>query len=96
MGWSDFYPMNQGSINKVPEAGGVYQLNSDSSILYVGQSDNLKRRLEEHLNSDDSCIKKSTKFCYQQSDDPEDLEGKILKDHKNKNGGNLPPCNQQS
>ena len=51
MAWSDFYPMNQESINKVPKTSGVYQLNSDSGVLYFGQSDNLNRRLEGHLTN---------------------------------------------
>jgi len=77
MGWSDWYTMNEQGINSVPENGGVYQLNSDAETLYHGQTTNLKRRLGQHLNSDDSCIQKTTKFCYQTTNDPEGLEEKI-------------------
>ena len=95
MGWSDWHPMNQQGINSVPESSGVYQLNSDNGTLYHGQTDKLKRRLGEHLNSSDSCIKKATKFVYQTTNDPEGLEEKILKSYKDKHG-KLPPCNEQS
>ena len=95
MGWSDWHPMNQQGINSVPENSGVYQLNSDNGTLYHGQTNNLKRRLGEHLNSSDSCIKKATQFVYQTTNDPEGLEEKILKNYKDKHG-KLPPCNEQS
>jgi len=93
MAWSDFYPLNQESINKVPKTSGVYQLNSDSGVLYFGQSDNLNRRLEEHLNSSDSCIQRATNFCHQKSDDPEGLESRLLKNYRAKHDGESPPCN---
>jgi len=95
MGWSDWFPMSEQSLSSVPEQGGVYQLNTDAETLYHGQSNNLKRRLGEHLNSDDACIKRATKFVYQTTDDPEGLEEKILKRFKDENG-KLPPCNEQS
>ena len=80
---------------RIPEKRGVYQLNSDSGTLYHGQSNNLRRRLLEHLNSTDSCIQKATKFCYQETDDPEGLETRILKNFRDKYS-KLPPCNEQS
>ena len=95
MGWSDWYSVNEAAINRIPEKRGVYQLNSDSGTLYHGQSNNLRRRLLEHLNSTDSCIQKVTKFCYQETDDPEGLETRILKNFRDKYG-KLPPCNEQS
>jgi len=96
MAWSDFSPMTHDSINRVPQTGGVYQLNSDSGILYIGQTDNLRRRLGEHLNSDDSCIQRTRQFSYQESDDPGGLESKILQKISDDNNGDLPPCNKQA
>lgn len=96
MSWSTWFPMNQQSLNSVPQRGGVYQLNAGGETLYVGQSDDLRRRLGEHLNSSDSCIRRATQFCYQESNDPEGLESRILKSFSDKNGGRLPPCNNQA
>ncbi len=93
MGWSDWYKMNKEDIDKIPEKSGVYQLNSDSGTLYHGQSNDLRRRLGEHLNSDDKCIQRATKFCYQTTDDPEGLESKILKSYGDNHDGKSPPCN---
>ena len=93
MGWSDWYKMNKEDIDKIPEKSGVYQLNSDSGALYHGQSNDLRRRLGEHLNSDDKCIQRATKFCYQTTDDPEGLESRLLKNYRDKHDGESPPCN---
>jgi len=93
MDWSDWYKMNKEDIDKIPEKSGVYQLNADIETLYFGQTDNLNRRLGEHLNSSDSCIKKATKFAYQQTNDPEGLEKSLLETYKDKNNGKTPPCN---
>ena len=95
MGWSDWLLMNEQGISSVPAQSGVYQLNSNTGTLYHGQSNDLKRRLDEHLNSDDSCIRKATKFVYQITDDPEGLEEQILKNYIEKYG-KLPPCNELS
>ncbi|GIO43164.1 GIY-YIG nuclease family protein [Paenibacillus apis] len=43
------------SISSTPETGGIYMLlgnhsNGQYPVLYVGQSNNLKRRLNEHFN----------------------------------------------
>jgi len=95
MAWSDWYSMNEDGVSSAPKSGGVYQLNSKSNTLYFGQTDNLNRRLGEHLASSDTCIQKATKFAYQTTDDPEGLEEKILKKYKSDNG-DLPPCNDQS
>ena len=95
VGWSDWHTMTQEGISSVPETSGVYQLNAGTETLYHGQSTNLKRRLGEHLNSDDSCIQKATQFVYQITDDPEGLEELLLKNHMEKHG-KLPPCNELS
>jgi len=96
MGWSGWYKMNKQDINKIPEKSGVYQLNSNSATLYIGQSNNLRQRLDQHLNSSNSCIMMATQFCYQETDDPEELEGKILKSYGDNHNGDLPPCNERA
>lgn len=50
------YPFNDATLNWVLEVGGVYCLLQQTdpthySILYVGLSDNSRRRLREHYNN---------------------------------------------
>lgn len=50
------YPFNDATLNTVNEVGGVYCLLQQTgpavyNILYVGLSDNSRRRLREHYNN---------------------------------------------
>ncbi len=50
------YPFNEQTVKRVAAVGGVYGLAQPIQagrfrILYVGNSDNLRRRLLEHLNN---------------------------------------------
>lgn len=63
--WSERYSYTKENIQKyAPTSGGVYRLiNKDGDnfyVFYVGQSENLEKRLLEHLsaNEPNSCIKK--------------------------------------
>jgi len=60
------YVLNEDKIKQVaPDKGGIYRLsNKKVGIFYVGQSDNLKSRLLEHLSDkeENNCIKKKLEF----------------------------------
>jgi excinuclease UvrABC nuclease subunit len=71
--WSERYLYNEANVKRfAPSNGGVYRLiNQDGEkyhVFYVGQSDNLERRLLEHLNSSEpnTCIKRHLREygCY--------------------------------
>lgn len=94
LSWSEWKAFIRENIEKVPETSGVYQLDTAKETLYIGKSDNLKRRLLEHLDSDDSCIKKTTVFKYMVTTSPERTEDTLLKDYKQSHG-KLPECNEK-
>ncbi len=54
---SEAYPLNWAMMNSVNEVGAVYGLFQHSQqtfkyyCLYVGKTDNLRRRLQEHLSN---------------------------------------------
>ncbi len=63
--WSDMYSYTEENVRKyAPPTAGVYRLSykKDSSyyVFYVGQTNNIERRLFEHLSSSetDPCIKR--------------------------------------
>ena len=72
--WSRLYEYNEENVRQwAPTSGGVYRLSCDEGdpeyrVFYVGQSDDLNRRLTEHLNPSepDECIKKHLRkyTCY--------------------------------
>jgi len=63
--WSNRYSYTEENVQKyAPLTAGVYRLiyksDNDYYVFYVGQSNNLQRRLLEHLSPSepDSCIKR--------------------------------------
>ena len=93
MSWSEWIAFNQQGIGRVNQVGGAYELANDTVLFYIGQSNDLNRRLGEHLNGDDSCINRATRFRVISSNDPEGTERSLLDDYRNSNNGNTPPCN---
>ncbi len=55
LNWTKLNPLNSEEVNKINEAAGVYRISHlDSSnnkyyVHYVGQAENLKERLGQHL-----------------------------------------------
>jgi GIY-YIG catalytic domain-containing protein len=60
--WTD---LTEENVNRVSRVWGTYELgNRLRNIIYIGRSDNLRRRLMEHLNSSDECIQKAFYFRF--------------------------------
>lgn len=63
--WTNRYSYTEANVNNyAPTSGGVYRLINKSGdkyfVFYVGKSEDLQRRLLEHLspNNPDECIKR--------------------------------------
>lgn len=83
------------AVNSVPESEGVYQLfDSGKSLIYIGRSDNLRRRLTEHLNTTDTCIKSAAYFTYEVTWRSTQREQELLEQYKRLHG-RYPRCNDQ-
>lgn len=93
MSWFDWIPFNEDGIKRVNEGSGVYELADDTELLYIGQSDKVRRRLGEHLNENDSCKNRTTRFRIMSSNDPEGDETTLLDEYRNSHNGHTPPCN---
>lgn len=57
------YSFNEDQVKRIPEKEGIYRLSNAEGVFYVGQSDNLQRRLLEHLpgKEENKCIKEKLK-----------------------------------
>ncbi len=93
MAWSDWMPFNREGINRVSQVAGVYEFVMGKDLLYFGQTNDLNRRLLEHLNGNDVCINRATHFRVMASNDPKKIETNFLNDYRNAHDGNSPPCN---
>ena len=83
------------AVSSVPQSEGVYQLfDSGKNPIYIGRSDDLRRRLTEHLNTSDTCIKSASYFTYEVSSRSISREQELLEEYK-RNHGRLPRCNDK-
>jgi len=105
LNWSSYEPLTKSKVDKVTESGGVYRLargGETYGVFYVGKTENLKSRLNDHLDDkDDDCIKTRVAkgncyFKYAELTGDKNRSGaeRTLYDHfSDKNSG--PPCNKQ-
>lgn len=88
-------PFTPREVDNVPEREGVYQLfDASQELTYIGRSDNLRRRLSEHLNTSDSCIKNARYFVYEVTNRSEEKEQQMLAEYKRIHG-RYPRCNDR-
>jgi len=95
MPWSEWTVKDQTNLQNVPAEKGVYELGIVGEITYIGQSQNLNERLQQHLNSTDPCISSAKFFRYYQTQNPEKEEEDALANYKKRNG-KIPRCNDQT
>jgi len=51
------YPFDTSSVRlNAPQEAGIYALRSPTRWVYVGESDNIRAQLIQHLNGDNACI----------------------------------------
>lgn len=62
--WLEFDVLH---VNNVPEKEGVYQLlDENKKIIFIAGTANLRRDLEKHLETDDSCLKRARYFDFEE------------------------------
>lgn len=89
--WSSWLDFNEDSIAEVPESEGVYKMHASMKILYIGNSDNIRKSLLEALS--DSCLKKTTtRFSYAITKSSDKIKEFLLNEYRNKHDGKLPLC----
>lgn len=73
-----------------PGQRGVYGLYHSNAWVYVGQSDDIRRRLLEHLNGDNPCITRNrpTHWVDWVTNDTDRIEEELIRELK-------PVCNRR-
>src|SRR5437763_6634453 len=95
MALSQWWSFTDGCVDTDREQAGVYQLgDANEKVVYVGSTNNLKRRLKEHLGeATTSCIKKNAKrYQLEYTEDYEKREQELYDAHVRKYG-EKPLCN---
>ncbi len=87
-------PFTEGMARFCREEPGVYELGDTlGAVVYVGSSDQLKRRVNEHLAEAGTCIKRNASvYRVEYSGDYAKRERQLLDEHLRVNGA-LPVCN---
>ncbi len=92
LNWSEWFEFNQENINKSPSRGGVFRMHQNMKMMYIGNSDNIQKRLSQLLK--EACIADSKRFCFIESPNHEQIKEQVLNDYKNRHEGKLPKCMQ--
>jgi len=85
---------NLDNVEQAPEKPGVYEMgDKDGNIVYIGQSNDVHRRLQEHTSPKPPKGVKSIRF--QRVTNPHSKERQMLRAFE-RNTGRLPKLNKQS
>lgn len=95
MSFSQWWTFTEGMVESDRNEAGVYEFGTDSvSVVYIGSSNDIKRRLKEHLGENTtSCIKKNAKkYRIEHTSSYITRERELIAEFKRING-KLPQCN---
>ncbi len=88
--------LTAGMVASDQEQAGVYELlNAQNEVIYVGSSDNLKRRMGEHVNEwQNDCIKRNAvKYRLDYTSNYKAREKQLYDEHVRVHG-KAPSCNR--
>jgi len=86
---------SRGTVESDRDDPGVYEMgNASDSVVYIGSSDALRRRLKEHLSESGTCIRKNTvRYRIEYTKDYQAREQQLYDEHV-KIHGEPPQCNE--
>ncbi len=92
---AQWWTFSEGIVNYERDEPGVYELgNTNEAVVYIGSSNEVRRRLKEHLGeSAGSCVKKNTaKYRVEYTRDYKNRERQLYDEHVRIHG-KPPLCN---
>ncbi|MBM3895490.1 MAG: hypothetical protein FJ359_03545 [Thaumarchaeota archaeon] len=90
MSWSEWLEFNKENIAKVPQTSGVFRMHTAMKMMYIGNAQNLQKRLDETLAA--PCTSDAKRFCYMETNEHEKIKNELLNDYRQKHDGKLPKC----
>jgi hypothetical protein len=88
--WSDWLDFSQDGISGAPEKPGVFMMHAAMKVLFINNSTNLKKSLQDSLSV--PCISEAKRFRFMISDDHEKIKKELIEDYKNRHDGKMPSC----
>ena len=94
MAFGQWWQFTEGLIELDHDSSGVYALaNAAGTVIYVGSANEVRRRLKEHFNESNTCIKRNaTKYCIDYRSDYKRQE-QVVYDEIVRTTGKAPQCN---
>jgi excinuclease UvrABC nuclease subunit len=93
MSWSDWLEFNSENVSKVPQRAGVFRMHTAMKMMYIGNAENLQKRLDEALAA--PCTSDAKRFCYMETNEHEKIKDDLLNDYKQRHDGKLPKCMEE-
>jgi len=90
LSWSEWFSFDKNNISNVPSKPGVFRMHAAMKILYIGNSDDLQKKLLETLTL--PCTREASRFCYIVTTSHEKLKENVMKSYLEKHDGKLPKC----
>jgi hypothetical protein len=94
------WPFTDAAVEISPTSPGVYLLYRDGRLIYIGLAINgsgIRQELQSHRDGAyGSCTQAASAFLYDLSADPMALHRRYLREHRERYGGRLPPCNERA
>ena len=88
--WSDWLDFGKEQAEKTPELPGVYMMHAAMKILYIGNTDNLRKSVTEALSS--RCVCDAKRFRYFATSTHGTIKESLLEEYKKKHDGKMPLC----
>lgn len=90
MSWSEWLEFNKENVSKAPQNPGVFRMHAAMKIVYIGNAENLQKRLDEALVA--PCTSDAKRFCYMETREHEKIKDELLKEYRERHDGKLPKC----
>lgn len=88
--WSDWLDFSKEQAEKAPESPGVYMMHAAMKILYIGDTDNLRKSITESLSSGCTCDAKRFRYFATQAHGA--IREGLLEEYRKKHDGKMPLC----
>jgi len=91
--WSEWLEFNKENVAKVPQIPGVFRMHTAMKMMYIGDAENLQKRLDEALVV--PCTSDAKRFCYIETGEHEKIKDELLKEYRERHDGKLPKCMEE-
>lgn len=92
--WSEWLNFDKENISSTPVKPGVFRMHVAMKILYIGNTENLQKSLDEALEV--QCTAEASRYCYFETSNHEQLKNELIQEYLEKHDGKLPKCMEKN